>query len=466
MALWNSCKDRWLMRFQYLDQLKFSELSQDYNPIHCDKILARRLIYGQPVVHGVNALIMALSKWSEEKKSSFNISNLKCRFIKPIYLDVEVDAKIEEDGFDSKILLYQDGVLTTNIKFTAVPGKNRFVPSKSVDSKTSMNSSELDISQLEKYSNDIDSSIDVFKAEDYYGVEFIAKIGLGQLAELLAYTRIVGMHAPGMNSIFSELVLSEQSKWRNTVSFEVSALDKRFNLLTVSVDGPCFVGKVNSFYRPKTVKSDEFRHQRALIIGGSRGIGEVTAKYLACGGAEVLITYSKGADDAQRVVSEIMTVNTIVDSMQLDVTDMSNSIDAINDFDPTHIYYYATPFIFSGNKGRFSNDLYAKFVDFYVDRFKEVVDCLCQNGQKRLFFYPSTVAIDDIQMDMLEYTLAKMHAESLSFILMELYRKIKIYTPRLPRMATDQTVSLLAVHNEDPLTILPLLRKFQSFDDE
>ena len=83
-----------------------------------------------------------------------------------------------------------------------------------------------------------------------------------------------------------------------------------------------------------------------------------------------------------------------------------------------------------------------------------------------MFFYPSTVAIDDIQMDMLEYTLAKMHAESLSFILMELYRKIKIYTPRLPRMATDQTVSLLAVHNEDPLTILPLLRKFQSFDDE
>ena len=67
------------MRFDYIDQLKFSELSQDYNPIHCNELLARRLFYGQPVVHGVNALIMALSKWSNQSRLPFNIRKLKFR---------------------------------------------------------------------------------------------------------------------------------------------------------------------------------------------------------------------------------------------------------------------------------------------------------------------------------------------------------------------------------------------------
>ena len=31
------------------------------------------------------------------------------------------------------------------------------------------------------------------------------KIGFNQLSEIIAYSRIVGMHAPGLNSIFSEL---------------------------------------------------------------------------------------------------------------------------------------------------------------------------------------------------------------------------------------------------------------------
>src|SRR5258707_2938531 len=43
----------------------------------------------------------------------------------------------------------------------------------------------------------------------------------------------------------------------------------------------------------------------ALITGGSRGIGAAIAKRLATDGANVAITYSKGADAAAAIVQEI-----------------------------------------------------------------------------------------------------------------------------------------------------------------
>jgi 3-oxoacyl-[acyl-carrier protein] reductase len=67
----------------------------------------------------------------------------------------------------------------------------------------------------------------------------------------------------------------------------------------------------------------------ALITGGSRGIGAAIAKRLAADGANVAITYTKGADAAASVVKEIESAGGKAIAIQADATDANASKAAV-----------------------------------------------------------------------------------------------------------------------------------------
>jgi hypothetical protein len=129
---------------------------------------------------------------------------------------------------------------------------------------------------------------------------------------------------------------------------------------------------------------------------------------------------------------------------------------------PTHLYYFATPFITASIKKQFSPDLFNSFCNYYVNGFAGTVENLRKAGVQKVF-YPSTIFIDELPLNLIEYTVAKMAGEAVCQALGKKYLEMRICSPRLPKMATDQTIGLLPVRNPDPAPImLKALRDFHS----
>ena len=466
-----------LMIFSFEDQLVFAELSQDYNPMHCDEVLARRFIYGEPVVHGINAMIVAIREWSQSSNTMFLIERLRCKFTKPIFLNKKILFEIKNIDDKVKINLIQDDEIKMRIimSLDSIEQKNEVI--KEFDSFTEGQPNNISFEELRGYSKTINCSINKKLAEDYYSQEFIKKIGYKQLAEIISFSRIVGMHAPGLNSIFSELSFFKNVNESNDIFFKVESVDERFNIINIESNGPNFKSDIKAFYRPLQVKQkniqelkknlyiDEFKNFRALVIGASRGLGELTAKCLGFGGASMLLTYARGKNDILNVLDDIQKYNNNISITSFDVTKMEDKdFDIINEFKPTHVFYYATPFIFNGIKNKFSEEIYQNFKIYYLDAFEILVRNLAMLNININILYPSSVAVEDKPSDMLEYSKAKKEGEDLCLKLTNEYSNLRILCPRLPRLETDQTVSLSLVKNEDPIKILKIIRSMNDKD--
>jgi acyl dehydratase len=463
--------------FTKADQARFAAVSGDRNPVHLDPVLARRTPAGAPVVHGVHLLLWGLDALARAEPALPPMRRLKAQFKHFAGVDERVGVTSTRTESSVRLRFIAAGMTIAQlvVDFGAAQGSVQPLSGEAIAAP--MDPCDLAFDAMAERSGRLafasppDAIAAMFPAASDW-------LGPRRVAALAATTLLVGMVCPGLHSIYGGLTVEarDQSVLEDRLSFRVAATDPRVRSVRMTVEGGGLAGLVESYARTppaaqasahelaETVEPGEFSGAAALIIGGSRGLGEVTAKLLAAGGASVAISYRVGGVEAEAVAQEIRSAGGACKTLAYDTSlpaepQLAGLADA-----PTHAYYFATPKIFRAQSGLFARARLDAFLNVYVEGFLNLAEALRARRGDVSLFYPSSVAVAERPRGMLEYAMAKAAGETLCAEMNETWRPLHVTVDRLPRLATDQTASVIGMSLPSPASrLLPAVRQTQSW---
>lgn len=463
--------------FTPADQESFAALSGDRNPMHMDPLFARRTQPGAPVVHGIHLLLWALDSLATVLPPGDAIRSLQAKFAKFVYVGEEVEVVVSGEGEKLRLTLRVGGAARAQaLVQIGEPASVAAAPQKDRPKVLDGPPLDLDLEELEGASGffALGSSVSAFS------VAFpsaSARIGSLRVATIAGTSRVVGMLSPGLHSIYAEasFTLVEEAAGTPSLAFDVDDVDRRFRMVRMSVGGPGLRGALKTFVRIPPVAQasmadlrglvapDEFTGSVTLVIGGSRGLGELVAKLIASGGGHVVLTYRSGQADAEAVAGAIREGGGHATTLQYDARqDAEPQLEGLSVV-PTHAYYFATPTIYKPQPEMFSSERLRELIAVYVEGFWDLVRALRRRYRSVTLCYPSTVFVEDRPEGMTEYAMAKAAGETLCADVNRTLAPTRVVVERLPRLPTDQTASVTAVETASPIEVLlPVVRKVQA----
>jgi len=471
-------------QFEACDQLAFAELSGDFNPMHMDSQVARRTPAGACVVHGVQSMLWVLESLAERLPLK-RLRALDADFAQFLYLGeaasvylvklTDAEARIELRVGETRISQY---VLSFGEKLDVsadMPAGQEppfdYAASRRDPLPLEWEAVAAAHGTIENFATDETTT-------SFYPALSVA-IGGSRINTLMALTRLVGMVSPGLHSTFHRIsvkLVSEQQP-RLGLLFSTGRSDARFSVVTIAVRGSGLSGTVKASRRqPPTrqplsatlrslITESPFAGHTALVVGGSRGLGEVTAKLLGLLGVNVLITYLSGASEAQAVADDIVASGGRASTLRLDVlAPVGGQLDGL-DHRPDSLYYFATQRISGRLLPAYSPELFRSFCGIYVDAFQALCLALTEARQRPLqVFYPSSIFVTEPSKGMAEYAMAKAAGEVMAADLTRFKPKIRVEVGRLPRVATDQTAGMIETEMESPAEcMLPVVLKLEGY---
>jgi NAD(P)-dependent dehydrogenase (short-subunit alcohol dehydrogenase family) len=462
--------------FDAAAQELFARISGDTNPMHMDAVAARRTQMGAPVVHGMHVLLWALDSFCAKEARSLN--RVRVSFTAPVHVGTEASVAIVRQTEVEVRLQVSVGEIPAA---TIVAGLGQVGNPGDALNDAPVRDSGWPQQPLPLEAEEMGQQSGAFAFADPVtgGVRFkdlAAQISNERVSAIAALSRLVGMVCPGLHSIFHSLsinlvTLSEIGVMR----YRATGFDDRFRMVRLAVAGGGIVGEVAALARIPPVRQpgmDEIaaavpagfcRDATVLVIGGSRGLGEVVAKVCAVGGARIILTYSVGGEDASDVAEEIRGAGGLCDVMRLDVSSDVAAQLSLLPVAPTHVYYFATGHISGRPAGLLDGAILDKFMRFYVEAFGEVCEAIALQTKAARVFYPSSVFVDEVPKGFAEYAVAKSAGEGFCRYMNQNQKGIRISVHRLPRMLTDQTATVASQSSTSALEVMaPLIRDFHA----
>jgi acyl dehydratase/NAD(P)-dependent dehydrogenase (short-subunit alcohol dehydrogenase family) len=447
------------------DQTAFAALSSDWNPMHLDHAFARRSQVGAPVLHGIHTLVWATN--AVLQSFPLGIANIRARFLQPLYLNETASVRIRDRTEQRiEIEVVAASIVVASIRLSSVPGKRQAQTARFAPSPATRLSEPADLrfEQLAGYAGAVATA-----EADVQSLfpSLTGAIGAPAVRGLLATSQIVGMACPGLHSLFAGLDVdcNRESDRESVLAYAVTKTDARFRSLQIEVSGTGIAGRLDAFARPAPpiqpgmreirprVSGNPFAGQRSLIIGGSRGLGEVTAKIVAAGGGRLAITYRESKDEAEQVAADVVQAGGQCDILRYALLPATPQLRELGVVDCC--YYFATPKIFQRKSAPYEPAKLRTFLDFYADGFFELCTALVHDGPRKVaMFYPSTVAIDQAIGTTAEYAMAKMAGEILVEHVNKFMPGIHVISRRLPRILTDQTATVGVASADNALDVM------------
>ncbi len=449
-------------------QEAFAAVSGDRNPMHMDPIAARRTQAGFPVVHGVHTLLWALESLAAGGRLDQTLTRLKVRFLKWVYIDDEAVLTATDKSLQVEVQGLP--VLSADLIFgtPAAPGAS-VAPSPAEPLKAAL---DLSFAEMDKRKGHAyvapGSSVEAL-------FPHLTRLFGSTIAEIAACSYIIGMEAPGLHSMFSKLDLTltpVPDDARTALAYEVTYHDERFRKARIGVTGRGISGTLDAFVRTPPVAQaglaeladavtpGEFAGMRALVVGGSRGLGELTAKLIALGGGHPTLTYALGKADAEKVLAEIKADGAEADAIQYDIRQAPAA--QLGSQAYTHLFYFATNTIFRPKAALVSAPVLTDAVAFYLVGFHDLAAYLAQQGPL-VANYPSTVYVEERPAGLTEYAMIKSAGEQMCRDMNEHTPNLRIVISRLPRLPTDQTAGVIPERDLSAADVLlPIVREMKA----
>lgn len=434
--------------------------------MHLEPDYARRTQAGDIVVHGVHAMLWALDLLAEQSALPAGRFTLTARFERFVYVNEPLEAWWSAMGERREIEIRSGDLRMATVSVS--PAAPR--PATTIDTSSTQPIPEKAIEwRMEEVAGLAGSFVPIGADEIYTSAfpAFVAQVGAGTVRALAGLSTLVGMICPGLHSIFSRLsIVVEPGSVGSILTYAVRRVQPILRLATMDIDGDALSGSVEAFVRHPPIRQPSMaelagqvpstlcRGDTVLVLGGSRGLGELTAKLTALAGAEVVISYARGRAEAKAVADEIVAGGGRCSVIRYDarapVAEQLGTLVAT----VTHCYYYPTPQIFRSRGLTFDPEALARFTAIYNTAFADVATLLSRGSRQVRMFYPSSTAIDELPKGTLEYVMAKAAGESLCRYLDRSLPFLAVQYRRLPRLLTDQTSTVLPVATADSVAIL------------
>lgn len=464
----------------------FASATGDVNPLHLSDDHARRSAYGQRVVYGVLGALAALGRSGVVPG---RLSSAHLEFRQAMFLDVEYRVEITRRQDDRTTLKVLDGdrvLQVVDLRHDVGPQEaGPEVAVRPAEAGTG-SGSDVEASSPSRTEAVVLDSSDLHQGRTARGrwahehgslVRLLTTLGLSgavpdeQAAVLGAMSYLVGMELPGQRALFWQARVrfplpgaggepSATSPWSYETT--VTGFDARVHVVTTDATVVDAAGRVvaeaelQAFVRQPPVVSDVSQLRalapagsllglRAVVIGGSRGLGAALTQLLALGGADVVLTYARSSEAAGLVRDELGDDGAKVRLVQADagtsegcaelgrqVTERLGGIDLL--------VCNASPAIRALPFTPGSADRIAAFVD---ESLRLVTGPLAAfalglGASSGTAVLVSSTAVEDPPTDWPHYVAAKHAAEGLFAWAAARHRKVRFVVVRPAKLLTDQ----------------------------